>query len=173
MILRSEETYQITKGMGQRAIADIIENDFVDQIVEQGGLRPKSVRTIEDVSLDGVLIDVKTRDVNRDFSMPNLISIDRLRKNKDTTIRYIFIDYTVNEDTAKIVGYYVRDIHTIPWECLAIQNLGLGQLQLVKYPQDEVFSGTKDEWFEMLRLRSIDFYTKQIEKFERRIQCLK
>lgn len=172
MILRSDDTYQITKGMGQRAIADIIENDFVQQIVEQGGEKPKSVRTIEDVSLNDVLIDIKTRDVNRSFSMPNLISIDRLAKSKDRTIRYIFIDYEVNEDTAKVVGCYVKDIHTIPWECLAIQNLGLGQLQLVKPPQEQVFSGTKDDWFETLRLKSIDFYTKQIAKFEWRIQCL-
>lgn len=171
-LLRAEGRYPITKGMGQRAIADLIEMDIVDRIVEQGGVRPKSVRTIEDVSYDNILIDIKTRDINREFSMPNMISIDRLRKNSDTTIQYIFVDYRVNSFAAEIVDLYIRDIHTIPWECLSIQNLGLGQLQLSNYDKNKFFRGTKEEWFDTLRLKSVEFYNKQISKFERKIKEL-
>ena len=65
--------YNIPLGAGQRAIADMIENALVYEYVEQGGVLPNSVRSIEDVSFDGKLIDIKTRDVGRQFSMPNLI----------------------------------------------------------------------------------------------------
>ena len=91
-MLAEYKIYDIPSGAGQRSIADMIENDIVDQIVEKGGIRPKSVRTIEDVSLNDVLIDVKTRDLSREFSMPNLISVDRLKKNKDKEIAYLFVD---------------------------------------------------------------------------------
>jgi hypothetical protein len=168
MILRYDESYPITEGAGQRAIADMIENIFVDDIVDQGGVKPKSVRTIEDVSLNNVLIDIKTRDVNRSFSMPNLISIDRLRKNKDRTIRYVFVDYEVKDNEARIVKVTTKDIHEIPWDCLAIQNLGLGQLQLAKDIGSAVYSGSKVEWFDQLKAESYSFYERQIAKFEKK-----
>ena len=75
--------YQIPTNAGQRSIADIIENAIIEEYVAKGGIKPKSVRTIEDVTYDNKLIDIKTRDVGRDFSMPNLISVNRLMKNKD------------------------------------------------------------------------------------------
>lgn len=168
MILRYNDSYPIMEGAGQRAIADMIENIFVEDIVDQGGVKPQSVRTIEDVSLDGVLIDIKTKDVDRSFSMPNLISIDRLRKNFDRTIRYVFIDYSVNDNEVSIVGVTTKDIHEIPWDCLAIQNLGLGQLQLAKDIGSAVYNGTKEEWFDQLKAESYSFYEKQIAKFEKK-----
>lgn len=171
MILRYDESYPITEGAGQRAIADMIENIFVDDIVDQGGVKPKSVRTIEDVSLNNVLIDIKTRDVNRSFSMPNLISIDRLRKNKDRTIRYVFVDYEVKDNEARIVKTTTKDIHEIPWECLAIQNLGLGQLQLAK-EINASYDGSKEEWFDQLKVESRSFYERQIIKFEKMKESL-
>ena len=168
MILRYNDSYPITEGAGQRAIADMIENIFVEDIVDQGGDKPQSVRTIEDVSLDGVLIDIKTKDVNRSFSMPNLISIDRLRKNFDSTIRYVFVDYSVNDNEVNIVGVTTKDIHEITWECLAIQNLGLGQLQLTKDIGSAVYDGTKHDWFDQLVSESYSFYEKTIAKFEKK-----
>lgn len=162
------DEYPITKGMGQRAIADLIEHDLVERIVAQGGRKPDSVRTIEDVSYNGILIDIKTRDVDREFSMPNLISIDRLRKIQHKSLLYVFVDYRIFGDFVEIVNVSVREIHTIPWDCLSIQNIGLGQLQLSKY-SDAEFDGDKKEWFEILKKKTIMFYKKQISKFQDRI----
>jgi len=163
--------YSVPTGSGQRAIADIIENDIVEQLVAKGGKKPKSVRTIEDVELNGVLIDVKTRDIGREFSMPNLISVDRLMKNKDTEIAYLFIDYVVNPVdgmTAQIVNVDYRPIQSISWEHLTIQNLGLGQLQLTKTDNGvSTFDGSKDDWYFELKLAMNNFYERQIRKFEK------
>ena len=162
--------YDVPHNSGQRAIADIIENDVVNQLIEQGGIAPKSVRTIEDVTFKGVLVDVKTRDIGREFSMPNLISVDRLSKNRNTEIAYLFIDYVVNPidgETAQIVNIEYRPIESIDWHHLSIQNLGLGQLQLVKTDKGiNYFEGTKDDWFFELKLQMGNFYERQIRKFE-------
>ena len=170
-MLAEYKIYDIPSGAGQRSIADMIENDIVDQIVEKGGIRPKSVRTIEDVSLNDVLIDVKTRDLSREFSMPNLISVDRLKKNKDKEIAYLFVDYIINpvdRMSAQPVNMEYRLIESISWDHLKIQNLGLGQLQLSNYKDGiSKFKGTRDEWFDELENQMSAFYTKQIAKFEK------
>lgn len=170
-MLAEFKIYDIPSGAGQRAIADMIENDIVDQIVAKGGIRPKSVRTIEDVTLNDVLIDVKTKDLSREFSMPNLISVDRLKKNRDKEIAYFFVDYVVNpvdRMSAQPVNMEYRLIESISWDHLKIQNLGLGQLQLSDYKDGiKRFDGTKDEWFEELEVQMDAFYTKQIAKFEK------
>ena len=161
--------YDIPTNAGQRAIADIIEYHIVEELVQKGGTKPKSVRTIEDVCYENKLIDIKTRDVDRDFSMPNLISVDRLMKNKDKHIEYKLVDYKVEKNTAHILHIEDRPIWTICWSAMKIQNLGLGQLQLVKTSDIPYWEGTKEEWFDRLRIEMNAFYRKQIEKFKKLI----
>jgi hypothetical protein len=160
---------------GQRQIADVIEANLADYYVEQGGKLPDSVRTIEDVSLGDTLIDIKTRDVNRKFSMPNLISVARLRKNKDTKIVYHFVDYEVSDNEVVVLNQTIVPIWEIDWSVLKIQNLGKGQLQLcgVKdYNKLPKYEGTQEEWFVRLELEMVNFYKKQITKFESLLEDL-
>jgi len=161
--------YTIPSNAGQRAIADIIEYHIVEDYVAKGGIRPKSVRTIEDVCYNNKLIDIKTRDIDRDFSMPNLISVDRLMKNKDKHIEYQFVEYQVKDNIATITHIENRPIHTICWTAMKIQNLGLGQLQLVTVTDIPYYTGSKDEWYKELREQMNAFYKRQIKKFERLI----
>lgn len=153
---------------GQRQIADVLEAHLSNYYVDQGGKLPESVRTIEDVSLGDTLIDIKTRDINRKFSMPNLISVDRLRKNKDKEIVYHFVDYRVKYDVIEVTNQIILPIYEIDWSVLKIQNLGKGQLQLcgVKdYNNIPKYQGTREEWFAQLDLTMKNFYEKQITKF--------
>ena len=164
------QKFRVSTGSGQRAIADTIENAIVEDYVNNhNGVKPKSVRTIEDYSIDNKLVDIKTRDIDRDFSMPNLISVDRLMKNKDKHIEYQFVEYQVKDGYAQITHVENRPIHTICWSAMKIQNLGLGQLQLVKTSDIPYYTGSKDEWYKELRVQMNAFYEKQIKKFERLI----
>tara|TARA_A200000113_G_scaffold209721_1_gene208997 strand:- start:10 stop:558 length:549 start_codon:yes stop_codon:yes gene_type:complete len=168
---------------GQRNIADLLEAHVANYYVDQGGTLPETVRTIEDVSIGDRLIDIKTRDINREFSMPNLISVDRLRKSKDKNIQYHFIDYKVVDGatgfTGKLVeitGQSIIDVWDIDWTVLKIQNLGKGQLQLCGVKDYNIIPRWvkgKDKWFERLETEMKAFYTKQIEKFEGYIKDLK
>ena len=159
----------IPTNAGQRAIADIIEYQLVEDLVSKGGRKPSSVRTIEDVMYKDKYIDIKTRDIDREFSMPNLISVDRLMKNKDKHIEYKLVDYQVRDNIAYIVHMEDRPIWTICWSAMKIQNLGLGQLQLVKTSDIPYYKGTKEEWFIELRTQMNAFYKRQIIKFEKLI----
>ena len=53
---------------------------------------------------------------------------------------------------------------------MKIQNLGLGQLQLVKVDDIPVYKGTKDQWYEQLKIEMNLFYKKQIVKFTKLIK---
>lgn len=138
--------FRASKYLQQRGIADLIEGIVADTIIlRHGGEAASSKRSIEDVMVgNSTYVDIKTRDVNADFSMPNLISIDRLRRLYDepaNELVYIFVDYEVlteendqaiytQERYVVIRSVEIRPIETISWDNLHIQALGKGQLQL-------------------------------------------
>lgn len=78
-----------SKDLMQRGIADVLEKNVTNFIrkLESDSIKTfeaKSKRTIEDVKIiqfnKQYLIDIKTHDLGIEFSIPNLISIDRLKK---------------------------------------------------------------------------------------------
>jgi len=131
-----------------------------------------SVKSIEDVEIkydnNVYKIDIKVHDISKDFSIPNLISIDKARKYlKKTTnhIIYIFINYKINEDMVKIVDIHVKPIESLDWSYLTIQNLGKGQLQLKS--TDNIFfndNTTRKEWFDKLIKEGKEYYDRLILK---------
>lgn len=168
-----------SKMLMQRGVADYIENLFCEKISEMSSSdiivnEALSVRSIEDIEIrfnEGVYkIDIKTHDVNRDFSMPNLISIDRARKyliNPNNHIIYIFIDYAVTDDVVNIINVIVKSIESLDWSYLAIQNLGKGQLQIKSGMSGGLFFNdnvTRKEWMDMLLKEGKDYYQKLILK---------
>ena len=164
-----ERTFELNFMAGQRTIADMIENYCVDEIVKAGGEKPATVRSIEDVSFANALIDIKTRDVNREFSMPNLISIKRLKKLTQPLF-YWFIDYETDNNEARVLKSELRLIETIDWSVLSIQNLGLGQLQLTgvkDYDTIPVYDGCRNSWFNELNKQAVIFFDKQAKKFDK------
>ena len=156
----------------QRGIADKIEqscNDILKEFFDS--VKPaKSRRSIEDVTVNGCFIDHKTTDVARDFKMPNLISIDRLIK-LETPLLYNFVKY--DSDKKEIIDIDVLNVYELNWDCLSIQNLGAGQLQIkdmdcfMKSPRTNL---TKSEWIKNLQKESVKFYDKLILKTNQRKQ---
>lgn len=166
------------EGLGQRGYADLIEAEIANQYSKDAGFRPaRSKRSVEDFSVyndDGVTwYDVKSFDVDADFSMPNLISVERLRKilaDPKQELVYITVYYSVDHDkksvdVQKILEYNITEIDH---SALAIQNLGLGILQIKdakkELPKfDREFLG--DTWTTKFDKMAYDFYGKQIAKF--------
>lgn len=169
-ILSENLKFPNTKGLGQRGIADKIEeqcntiltSNFDD--VQQ----PRSRRSIEDITVSGIYIDHKSSDEALKFKMPNLISIDRL-KILDKPLIYNFVVY--NSETQKIVKNFSLNVYELNWDYLSIQNLGAGQLQIknmkdfLKSPKTTM---TEDEWKERLRVEAVQFYDKLIKKTNNR-----
>jgi hypothetical protein len=169
-VLTAKLTFPDSKGIQQRGIADKIE-DACNQIIKENfdDVRPASSRrSIEDVNIGNVYVDHKTSDTALDFKMPNLISIDRLKK-LDRPLIYNFVIY--NSKTKTIENNFALEVYELNWEHLKIQNLGTGQLQItnmadfLKSPKTTL---TKEQWLTKLRLEAIAFYDKLISKTKAR-----
>lgn len=163
----------------QRGYADMIEKLVAEQAKTNciKAFHPaRSKRSIEDFSYRGsrtTWYDVKSFDVNSDFSMPNLISIDRLRKtlaNPHEDIVYILVHYELDHGakTVTIKNIEFRPIYEIHPNVLAIQNLGKGVLQVKNMHNVlETYSGGRDSWMQTISAMASDFYDNQIVKFQK------
>tara|TARA_E500000331_G_scaffold345054_1_gene382097 strand:- start:1070 stop:1651 length:582 start_codon:yes stop_codon:yes gene_type:complete len=171
----------VSKHLQQRGIADLIEGAVCDTIqMRHGGTPARSKRSIEDVMVgESTYVDIKTRDINAEFSMPNLISIERLRKlysEPENELVLVFVDYSVStkersgpmytQDTyATIESIEIRPIETIDWSCMHIQALGKGQLQLKNAANPVLlYRLSRLEWMKQLRAESLNFIDKQLSK---------
>lgn len=78
-------------------------------------------------------IDVKTHDMNTRFSMPNLISMQRLAKfyrNDTNTFCILIVDYKVVENHIEYQSCHFKPIEYFAWSCLTLGALGWGQIQI-------------------------------------------
>ena len=177
--LPKEVTYE--SGLMQRGIADLIESRASDIILNlkhqsiKESYEAKSKRSIEDVGLvtteyDDIKIDIKTHDSDSDLSMPNLISISRIKKfyeNDRNLLLYVFVKYVTHGRLIQILDTKVKAIEQFNWECLTIGNLGKGQLQ-VKNMDEISFQShmTRKDWMERLSCDVIIYYQSLIKKIQ-------
>jgi len=177
--LPKEITFE--SGLMQRGIADLIESRVSDIILNlkhqsiKESYEAKSKRSIEDVGLvtteyDDIKIDIKTHDADSDLSMPNLISISRIKKfyeNDRNLLLYVFVKYVTHGRLIQILDTKVKAIEQFNWECLTIGNLGKGQLQ-VKNMDEISFQShmTRKDWMERLSCDVIIYYQSLIKKIQ-------
>jgi hypothetical protein len=160
--LKRRLTFPESKNLQQRGIADKIE-DACNVIIHANfdNVQPASSRrSIEDINIGETYVDHKTSDEALSFKMPNLISIDRLRKLKKELI-YNFVIY--NSVKKKISYTFALGVYELNWDHLAIQNLGKGQLQITSmtaFLKSPKTSLTQDEWKLRLKDEAIAFYKK-------------
>lgn len=154
--------YPESRNLQQRGIADLIENQCNQIITEnfQSVTPARSRRSIEDISVGNAYIDHKTSDAALAFKMPNMISIDRLRK-LDRPLIYNFVIY--NSQRQEICNTFALTVYELNWDYLKIQNLGKGQLQItnmsefLKCPKSNL---TQQQWLERLKVEAVKFYKK-------------
>ena len=105
LIRENLSSFELDEQFEQRSVGDKIENDckeIAKRFFESNYISPRSKKSLEDFTLkfDNTInwFDVKThfiQDVDG-FSMPNLVSIDKLKtslKNDNENIIYIFVSY--------------------------------------------------------------------------------
>jgi len=173
--------YTVNKNLMQRGIADIIEQDVSEIILNlksriiKESYEAKSKRSIEDVGLitndyDDVKIDIKTHDIESELSMPNLISIARLKKfyeNDRNLLVYVFVKYINHGNNVQVTQVRVRPIEQLNWECLTIGNLGKGQLQITDMNKVSFQNFmTRKDWMERLSYDAVIYYQKLIDKIQ-------
>lgn len=169
----------------QRSTADKIEDDcrkIVKSHFKDSYKPARSKRSLEDFLIveNGTKnwIDVKTHFAQLEvgFSMPNLVSIDRLRKtlNKpNEEIVYVFVSYT-RTDKVYIKDVEVRYVYELDWSVLQIGNLGKGQLQIRDANKPLVYTiEGKESWMNRLKQEAISFYEKRIKAVEKELNTWK
>jgi hypothetical protein len=175
--------FQLSESYGHRAVGDKLEADTVDilkEILPKNLVEAKSKRSIDDFTLvfDGNinLFDTKSHFVQETdgFSMPNLISVKRLKdvlEDDSKTLSYVFIDYKRENGNVLIEDIHIKYIWELDWSILSIGALGKGQLQIKDANKELIFTDMgKDAWFEILKTKVMEFYTKQIIKIEKEMK---
>lgn len=175
--------FELVDGGQQRTVGDLIEskvseilkNTSSDLITEIRA--PRSKKSIEDVTLvsSGITyyIDPKTHDVNSDFSMPNLTSIEKIKKlflKNTEELVYVFVSYRIQDGIINIVDVKVFFIWELDISILGIGALGKGQLQIKNANESLVFTSKgKEKWYDDFKKVVQVYLKKQITKIKKQI----
>lgn len=121
--------------------------------------------------LDNIFkVGVKLFDsVTNNVLVSNLMSIDRVRKvlqQETNHIIYIFVGYKLDVNDLTITHLHINNIENINWDCLTIQNLGKGQLQMKNNSEPITFKEdvNRKDWLDELKKQAISYYDKMILK---------
>lgn len=171
--------FNALRSTNQRAYADYLE-EYAAKLAQDecaAIFKPAtSVRSPEDFMLGEILVDVKTRALDRKFSMPNLISVDRARKilkDPEKDVWYWFIDYSVHDDGTWIIDdSIIVPIWHLDWNALSIQNLGLGQIQISDWTCLIDSDPDRMLWYKTLVDKTREFYVNLQGKLIKRIATL-
>ena len=145
---------QVKRGLDQRGFASALEKQFTDISKDSFDdcKEASSVKSTDDITINGILVDFKSSDVDKKFKMPNLISIAVLKeKYYSEEILYSFVTYSSKQH--KVLDSHLFYVWELPWEHLKIQNLGKGQLQIknMKNFIDDIgnlSTLSKDQWYQ-------------------------
>ena len=167
---------KVKKGLDQRGYASELEKSFIDisKNTFKDVKEASSVKSTDDITINGILVDFKSTDIDKKFKMPNLISIAVLKeKYHSEEILYSFVTYSSKQH--KVLDSHLFYIWELPWEHLKIQNLGKGQLQIknMKNFIDDIGNLSilsKDEWYQEFIKQGEIFYKNLIKKTEKRIE---
>lgn len=177
------QNFELVNGGQQRTVGDLIENK-VSQILYGSTSElisekraPRSKKSIEDVAIisNGVTyyIDQKTHDINSDFSMPNLTSIDKIKKlflTKNQELIYVFVSYGLVNAIVIIDKIEVFFIWELDTSILGVGALGKGQLQIKNANKELVFTNKgKQEWYSDFKKSVQKYLNKQIDKINKQI----
>lgn len=117
-------------------------------------------------------VDCKTHNIDTEFNMPNLISVQRLAnfyRNDTNTFCILIVEYSVNDSQISYRQCHFKPIEALEWNCLTFGALGWGQIQIANANRLK-FSKTPDRRAWMLELcNRIDrFYCDEIGKIGER-----
>jgi hypothetical protein len=177
------QSFELVNGGMQRTVGDLIESkvteilsNFDSELISEKRA-PRSKKSIEDVTLvsRGIsyYIDPKTHDKNSDFSMPNLTSVDKIKKlfsTDDQELIYVFVSYTIENGLVVIEDIKVFFIWELDISILGVGALGKGQLQIKNANNDLIFTNKgKNEWYSDFKKLVQEYLKKQITKTNKQI----
>jgi hypothetical protein len=119
------------------------------------------------------IVDTKTHNLDTDFNMPNLTSVERLSRFYEDDRNFfavLFISYRVKGKRIIAKNCYFAPIEYLDWSCLTIGALGWGQIQIANANNIVIKKSTRKKWMLKLCERLFEFYPKEIGKINDRIK---
>ena len=183
LLTENLKSFELVNGGMQRTVGDLVEsrvteilmNSKSDLITETKG--PRSKKSIEDVTLVSDLvsfyIDPKTHDMGSGFSMPNLTSIDKIKKlfsSDKKELIYVSVSYTNENGWVNIHDIKVFFIWELDISILGVGALGKGQLQIKNAKKNLVFTDKgKQKWYADFKKLVQEYLKKQLIKINKQI----
>ncbi len=189
--LLNQDGQEIVKGEllnSPRAIGDAVqeflsEKNGIQQCIPYDKLKDFrngfTRRSMEDMAFHDVqnryyAVDCKTHNLNTDFNMPNLISVQRLTnfyKNDSNVFCILVVEYEVKAQKIIYTQCHFKPIEAFDWDCLTIGALGWGQIQIAN-ANNLIFSPVinRKEWMLQLCEQLQNFYDNEISKIGKRKQ---
>jgi hypothetical protein len=131
----------------------------------------------EDVIGNYYVVDIKTHNLNINFNMPNLTSVERLARFYGENKNYfvlLLVSYKIEDDRLVFDNCTFIPIEYLDWSCLTLGALGWGQIQIANSNIMNINAkNTRKKW--MLQLcDALDiFYPNEISKITHRIDYFK
>ena len=127
----------------------------------------------EDTGNNYYVVDIKTHNLNTNFNMPNLTSVERLARFYGDNKNYfviLLVSYKIQKEQLHLENCLFVPIEFLDWSCLTLGALGWGQIQISNSNIVNIeLKNTRKKW--MLQLcDALDlFYPNEIAKITRRI----
>ena len=119
------------------------------------------------------VVDVKTHRLSGSFSMPNLISVERLARfyESDKNIFVILmVQYDIDNQTAQVRNVHFVPIEYLRWDCLTLGALGWGQIQIRNANHLSIDpTQSRKTWMLQLLDALDEFYPREIAKIQDRL----
>jgi hypothetical protein len=161
------------QGFLEKNIAKCLPQDLVVKINTSFARRSMADLAFEDVTGNYYVVDIKTHNLNTNFNMPNLTSVERLARfygdNKNHFV-LLLVSYKAGVDKLTFDNCVFVPIEYLDWSCLTLGALGWGQIQISNSNIINVnIENTRKKW--MLQLcDALDlFYPNEIAKITQRI----
>ncbi len=175
----SKESSDSTRSTGD-AIHKVLSGEFENIL---GGLSTNfrsdfSAKAMEDFAFKDqhgyyVAVDVKTHRISKDFSMPNLVSVEKLAKfymDDNNVLAILMVSYKITGTSVVVDIVRFVPIENLAWDCLTLGALGWGQIQIKKSSNILIEKNqTRKQWMMELCDRLLIFYPKEQQKITERI----
>ena len=161
------------QGFLEKNIAQCLPNDLVTKINTSFARRSMADLAFEDINENYYVVDIKTHNLNTNFNMPNLTSVERLARFYGDNKNYfvlLLVSYVIQDEQLYFEKCLFIPIEYLDWSCLTLGALGWGQIQIANSNILNVeLTNTRKKW--MLQLcDALDlFYPNEISKITHRI----
>ena len=160
--------------LGESGLNTVLSNYGID-VSSEFGRRAMEDMAFKDPNGNYYAVDVKTHNIDTDFSMPNLISVKRLAtfyKNDDkNNFCILIVSYKVIDGKIKYENCHFKRLESFNWACLTLGALGWGQIQIAN-ANNLIFNPNSNSlrktWMLALCEKLSVFYDEEISKIGER-----